>query len=277
MLIMQVLISIIDNTGDNNLKKKFYRLCIELTNHKLISNLLMKFSQSKISKPLIGSYGKIYKVNWSEVKRNKEDFQSLHELFIRELKEDARKIDNDLLSVVSPVDAVYEDSGLIENNAEITVKGKVYSIDEMLGNQQRLQKYLGGQYMVLYLSPSHYHRIHAPVSGEIVNTWSLGKNSYPVNQMGMKYGKAPLSKNFRVISEIKHEKGYLSVVKVGAMFVNSIQLINEYSTVQKGQEMAYFSFGSTIVLLFEKGTFSLNDQLQTHQQVKVGEVLGFLK
>ena len=144
----------------------------------------------------------------------------------------------------------------------------------MLGDNDVLQKYIGGVYVLLYLSPSHYHRIHAPVTGEVVKRWSLGKNSYPVNQLGMKYGKAPLSKNYRLITELKTDVGSVAVVKVGAMFVNSIEITNESSRLRKGEEFSYFSFGSTIVLLFEKDTFKVNADLNPHSEVKYGEFIG---
>lgn len=239
--------------------------------------LLRTFSQSKWSKAIIPTYDRIYKLNWEEVERSREDFSTLHDLFTRTLKEEARTINQDSHTVVSPVDAVYEDFGSIQHDRNIVVKGKVYSIQEMLGDEEVLEKYIGGQYMILYLSPSHYHRIHSPIQGDVVKRWTLGKRSYPVNKLGLKYGKDTLSKNYRVITEMKHDYGYLSVVKVGAMFVNSIEITNEKTSLTKGEEMAYFSFGSTVVLLFEKDTFELNKELQPFAQVKVGEVLGFVK
>ncbi len=259
------------------LKRTLYRFLIELTNHKLTSKLLMKFSQSSLSKSIIPSYSKAYKLNWSEVERNQKDFGTLHELFIRKLKQGTRPIQEGEHVVCSPVDAVYEESGTIAADASITVKGKDYSIEEMLGDHDVLQKYIGGTYVLLYLSPSHYHRIHAPITGEVVRRWSLGKNSYPVNHMGMKYGKAPLSKNYRLVTELKHAMGSIAVVKVGAMFVNSIEITNESSHLIKGEEFSYFSFGSTIVLLFEKNTFKLNASLIPHSEVKYGEALGEIK
>lgn len=259
------------------LKRTLYRFFIELTNHKLTSNLLMRFSQSRLSKAIIPSYSRAYKLNWSEVEGTQADFRTLHELFIRKLKVESRPISDGDNIVSSPVDAVYEESGMIAADATITVKGKNYSIGEMLGDDDILQKYIGGIYVLLYLSPSHYHRIHAPVTGEVVTRWSLGKNSYPVNQWGMKYGKAPLSKNYRLITELKTKAGSVAVVKVGAMFVNSIEITNESSHLRKGEEFSYFSFGSTIVLLFEKDTFKMNEHLVPHSEVKYGEALGEMR
>ena len=68
-----------------------------------------------------------------------------------------------------------------------------------------LEKYLGGKYLVLYLSPSHYHGSIPLFPGLRVQTWTLGNKSYPVNKWGMKYGRAPLAKNYRTITELQHE------------------------------------------------------------------------
>jgi phosphatidylserine decarboxylase len=87
------------------------------------------------------------------------------------------------------------------------------------------------------------------------------------------YGVRPLSKNYRVITELKTDYGFMSVVKVGAMFVNSIEITHPQSELIKGEEMAFFSFGSTVILLFEKGIFQM-DTFQTPCEVKMGERIG---
>ncbi|WP_050615847.1 phosphatidylserine decarboxylase [Bacillus testis] len=259
------------------MRKKLYRLMIELTNHKGSSRVLKRFSRSKFSRTVIPSYIKIYKLNMAEAAQDHGSYKTLHDLFTRTLKPGARMIDEHPDSVVSPVDGVFEDYGIIRSDSKIIVKNKTYSIQEMLGNDSILQKYLGGNYMILYLSPSHYHRIHSPVAGKVLQRWSLGKNSYPVNALGLKYGKEPLSKNFRIITEMRHSKGHMAIVKVGAMFVNSIEITNPGEQLQKGEEFSYFSFGSTVVLLFEKDTFELTEKAALHSEVKVGETLGYVK
>ncbi|WP_177201365.1 phosphatidylserine decarboxylase [Bacillus sp. OV322] len=254
----------------------FYRSLIELTNGKWSSHLLKRFSSSSLSKHLIPSYARVYNINQDESSRKLDEYENLHSLFTRQLKENARVIAADPSAVVSPVDGVLEDYGEITLEKSIIVKGRTYSIEEMLEDPDSLQKYLGGSFMVLYLSPSHYHRIHAPVSGTVKKRWVLGKKSYPVNKFGMKYGRAPLSKNYRNITEVEHEKGMVAIVKVGAMFVNSIEITEQSDKLVKGQEFAYFSFGSTVVLLFEKGIFQKDIQKPVPSDVRVGEKLGVL-
>lgn len=253
-----------------------YRLLIELSNGKWSSRFLKRFSQSPVSRYIVPSFAKMYQLNLDEMEKDLHEFPTLHDLFTRKLKSGTREIDKQESSVTSPVDAVIEDIGIIKETSEIEVKGKTYSIEEMLGNQTTAEKYLLGTYMILYLSPSHYHRIHSPTSGTITEQWILGSKSYPVNKWGLKYGKKTLSKNYRVITELKTTSGYIAVVKVGAMFVNSIVTTHVGSELIKGEEMAYFSFGSTVVLLFEKGTFQKEESIQVPTEIKVGEKIGNL-
>jgi len=253
-----------------------YRLLIELTNGRWTSVVLKKFARSRVSRFVVPSFARIYQINLEEMEKGLSGYPTLHDLFVRTLKKEARKIDPQMDSVVSPVDAVLEDVGKIKETSDIMVKGKTYSIGEMLGDPDSLSKYLNGTYMILYLSPSHYHRIHSPVNGTVTKQWELGSKSFPVNKWGLKYGRATLSKNYRVITEVKTNYGHAAIVKVGAMFVNSIETTHKGSELEKGGEMAYFSFGSTVVLLFEKGIFQMDKTLHTPQELKVGERLGIL-
>ncbi len=256
--------------------KHVYRLMIELTNGKWTSVILQRFARSGISRFVVPSFAKVYKINQGEMERAIHEYPTLHDFFIRTLKKEARKVDKSENTVISPVDAVIEDVGPINQTSEMVVKGKTYSVEEMLGSAESANKYLQGTYMVLYLSPSHYHRIHSPVEGTIVKQWTLGSKSYPVNKMGLKYGVRTLAKNFRMITEANTLFGHVAIVKVGAMFVNSIEKTHNGTKLEKGMEMAYFSFGSTVVLLFEKGTFQLDPSIQTPKDIRIGEKIGVL-
>lgn len=250
---------------------------IELTNHAVSSKFIAFFTKSRLSAWLIPSYAKIYRINQEEMEKSLNHYKTLQQLFIRKLKEGARPIDEAEDSIISPVDAVIEDIGIISEQKDITVKGKQYSIPEMLGSDALAEKYLNGLFVILYLSPSHYHRIHSPISGVVTRQWSLGAKSYPVNRLGLKYGRRPLSKNYRMITEVNSDGKHVAIVKVGAMFVNSIELTHPHDQLIKGQEMAYFSFGSTVVLLFEKDSVEIDSRMTVPMAIKVGERIGFWK
>jgi phosphatidylserine decarboxylase len=254
--------------------KTFYRLAIELTNGRWSSAILKKFARSKFSRHFVPSFAKSYNINLAEMERNIDDYETLHDFFIRKLKDDARSINQEQSAITSPVDGVIEDTGEILPSAAIEVKGKSYSISEMLGSDEKAAQYLGGTYIIFYLSPSHYHRIHSPVSGKVVDQWSLGKKSYPVNKVGLKYGRRTLAKNYRSITEVELSNQKMAIVKVGAMFVNSIELTHTNENLKRGMEMAYFTFGSTVILLFPKKHFSISPDIQTPYHIKMGEKVG---
>ncbi|MEI2368762.1 MULTISPECIES: phosphatidylserine decarboxylase [Niallia] len=257
------------------MKETIYRLCIELTNGRWSSYMIKKFAYSRWSRYLIPSFAKVYKINIEEMDKQLKEYGSLHEFFIRKLKANCRNIHADHREIISPVDAVIEDIGEVREDSSILVKGKTYSIHEMLGDEKTVDKYIGGTYLIFYLSPSHYHRIHCPVTGTVTNRWTLGNKSYPVNKYGLKWGKSTLSKNYRSITELKTEEGNgICIVKVGAMFINSIVLNHKKDRVVQGEEIAYFSFGSTVVLLFEKNTFKQKGFHSIPYPVKIGEVIG---
>ncbi|WP_416827328.1 phosphatidylserine decarboxylase [Ectobacillus polymachus] len=255
------------------MRQVFYRLLIELTNGRFTSYVLRKFAQSRLSAYVIPSYARTYQINKNEMEKDLQSYRTLHELFTRRLKDGMRQIDTAPNSIVSPVDGVLEDYGYISVDRDFVIKGKHYSIAEMLGNEERASRYINGTYFVLYLSPSHYHRIHSPLTGRVLERYSLGRKSYPVNRLGIKYGKEPLSKNYRMITELSCEGKRSAIVKVGAMFVNSIELLHERESLQKGEEIAYFTFGSTVVLLFEAGMINVASSLQKGQPIVVGQVI----
>lgn len=256
------------------LEQQFYRIIIRVLNGPVISKILKNFACSNFSKPFIIPYAKIYKINLEESLEDMKSYRNLHAFFTRNLKDSARPIDMGMNTVVSPVDGILEDIGNIEINNEIMVKNKSYSIIEMLGHEERALRYADGTYLILYLSPSHYHRIHSPLTVQVVDTYELGGRSFPVNRLGIKYGDATLAKNYRIVSELIHDNKRLAMVKVGAMFINSIQRVNNHREWKKGEEVAYFSFGSTVVLLFEKNTFTKDSILSKGDEVKMGSVLG---
>ncbi len=257
-------------------KKAIYQMLIELTNRRMLSLALKGFAESKISKPFVRSFVRTYRINTDEMEHSVGEYQTLHELFTRRLKPGLRKADPDPYAASCPVDGILEEQGEINHDAVFTVKGLDYSIEEMLGNAEIASKYKGGYYLIIYLSPSHYHRIHSPVSGKIIKQYALGNKSYPVNRLGLKYGKFPLSKNYRVATEIETLQGKkAAVVKVGAMNINSIQTAKQEGTISKGEELGLFSFGSTVVLLFEPGLFkpAVEDEIK---EMNVGETIGYL-
>lgn len=254
------------------MRERIYQQLIELTNGRWSSGALKKFAQSSYSKKLIPSYSKLYDISKDEVSKNMKEFSSLHDFFTRQLLEEARPVAKEEDAIVSPVDAKVEAYGPIEDGLILSVKNKPYKIEDLLGSHQAAERYENGQYIVFYLSPADYHRMHSPVDAQVEKQYVLGRKSYPVNQLGLQYGKKPISHNYRLVSELVYGQGaHAAFIKVGATFVNSIVLTNTTKTWHRGQEVGYFSFGSTVVMLFENQTVAFSPNIVRGQKVKMGE------
>ena len=257
------------------MKEKIYQSLIELTNGKYSSLMLKKLVTSPISRNLIHRYSKVYEIDFTEVSRNIESFTSLQDFFTRQLKEEVRPVNRAKEMLTSPVDAKIESFGQIDEAAIFTVKGKPYTLIDLLGNEQVIDKYKNGQYIVFYLSPANYHRIHSPIDAMVIRQYLLGNKS--VNQLGLTYGKKPISKNYRMVSELQFQNNkHVTLVKVGAMFVNSITLTNVSTTWKKGEEVGYFGFGSTVVMLFEADFITFTENIKKGHNVKMGEPIAIM-
>lgn len=254
-----------------------FRLLTELSARKWISRLTGRFAKSGFSRRLIPRFARMYGIDPTEAELTMEQYPSLNAFFTRRLKPGLRPVDPDAKTVTSPVDARITGIGTVREGTLLNVKGQDYHIEALLNGSPRAVNYRNGFYFVLYLSPSDYHRIHSPVAGNVVEKEHVPGKVYPVNEFGLRRMKQTLSRNERLITYIRHDKGEAAVVKVGAFNVSSIRYAETFGNrVEKGEEIALFEFGSTVVLLLEQGTFRPRPDLMLNSKVKMGEALGTL-
>lgn len=236
-----------------------------------------KFAQSTASRPFISRFAAAYNIKIAEAEKPLTEYKTLNEFFTRRLKPGLREVHAGEDALVSPVDALITGAGPISSGTIVNVKGQDYTIDELLNRSPRTANYLHGYYIVLYLSPTDYHRIHTPVSGRIVEREHVAGRVYPVNDFGLRHMRRVLSRNERLITYMQHHAGETAVVKVGAMNVSSIQYVQPLKDeMSKGEELAYFEFGSTVVLLLEDGSFTPRDNGLFGMKVRMGDRLGSL-
>ncbi|NIK76062.1 phosphatidylserine decarboxylase [Paenibacillus castaneae] len=258
--------------------KWLLRSMTELSSRKWISRITGKFAQSAASRGFISRFAKTYGIRIEDAEKPLSQYKTLNEFFTRRLKPGLREIHTGEDSLVSPVDALITGAGPISSGTILNVKGQNYTIVELLNQSPRTANYMNGYYIVLYLSPTDYHRIHSPVNGRIVEREHVPGKVYPVNDFGLRHMRRVLSRNERLITYMRHDFGETAVVKVGAMNVSSIQYVLPLQDhLSKGDELAYFEFGSTVVLLMEDGTFNPREEGLLGKKVSMGEKLGLLE
>jgi phosphatidylserine decarboxylase len=250
------------------------RALTELSSRRSVSRFAGLLANSRLSRRLIPVFVSMYRIDTAEAELPPEQYPTLNAFFTRRLKPGSRPLDPDPAALVSPVDGKLIASGPVGDGTIIEVKGQSYSLPELLNGSPRVPIYAGGCYWVLYLSPSDYHRIHAPCDGDITEKERIPGRTYPVNDFGLSRMRRVLSRNERLVTYIRHEKGEVAVVKVGAMNVGSIRYAEPLpSRLARGEEFARFEFGSTVVLLAEGGLCEPRGDLRPGDRIRMGERL----
>lgn len=219
-----------------------------------------------------------------------ERFRSLHDCFIRELKEGARPVEADPAILTSPCDAIVGACGAIEGTRVFQVKGFPYSLADLLSDPALAETYRDGTYATLRLTASMYHRFHAPADCRVESVTYMSGDTWNVNPIALKRVEALFCKNERaVIATGLDPTGHgVALVPVAAILVASLRFrfldialdlrragprrIACEAVLRKGEEMGWFQHGSTIVVLAPIG-FTLCDGIREGVRLRVGEAL----
>ena len=237
-----------------------------------------KMSRAK-SAQAIEPFIKEYEIDMSPFQE--QEYKTFNDFFIRKLKEGARPVDTDSLSVVSPADGkliAYADV----SNTDFIIKGYRFDVSSFLDDAKLAQKYMDGTLVIVRLAPVDYHRYHFPVGGKISQNFKIDGDYYSVNPLALRKRMEIFCLNKREYTIITNPLfGDVIMAEVGATMVGSMVQTYSGNFVEKGQEKGYFKFGgSTVVLLFEKNKIQidedlLNNSLKGHETaVKQGERIG---
>jgi phosphatidylserine decarboxylase len=217
-------------------------------------------------------------------------FKSLHECFIRELKDGARPVDQDVKTVASPCDAVVGVHGKVEGVELIQAKGFPYTLMDLLCDEKLVEKYRDGVYVTLRLKSTMYHRFHAPVDCGVSGVTYISGDTWNVNPVALKRVERLYCKNERVVINLQldNSDASLTLVPVAAILVASIRLnfleqdlnlkykgpnhITCDATFHKGQQMGYFQHGSTIIVFGTKD-FEINPDIEEGSVIRMGQPL----
>ncbi len=247
------------------------------------SMLAGAYADTRLSRTHIGNFVKKYGIDMEEATRPQEDYRTFNQFFTRKLKDGARPVAAGSDVLVAPADGHMLLIDHISKKTIFGVKKHSFTLEKFLGNKKLAAEYEGGTMLIFRLAPWDYHRYHFPVDAT-PHKWKRIKGNYEsVHPIAYASGVQPLSQNERHLIELESETfGDMIVVPVGAICVGRIKETYKSGTpYKKGDEMGYFAFGgSTVVMLFKPGVVDVDEHIVQHSRrgneipVKMGEAIG---
>lgn len=209
-----------------------------------------------------------------------EGFATFNDWFIRTLKnpEKDRPLEAHAHAIACPADSKVLIIPNLSLHTQVTIKEQHFDVSKFLQDPELAKQYEHGTMMIFRLSPYNYHRYHYPFDCFVGPEQYITGKYHSVNPRAFVLGVKPLTENkrsYQVLTPVG-DRPAVVMVQVGATAVASI--VNhhmdysgaepcmreefEETVVTKGSETGYFQFGgSTVVLLFAKGTIVPNQKL----------------
>jgi len=262
--------------------------------HHILSLLMLALTRWK-SRLFLNQFTpwfiKHYQVDMSIAQNeNWQSYRSFNHFFTRAIKPEYRPICS-AGNIASPVDGSVSQAGKIHNNLIIQAKNVNYSVNSLLGNQSNfIDKFTDGHFSTLYLSPRDYHRIHIPIDAQLKEMIHIPGRLFSVNPATARTIPRLFARNERVVCFFETELGAMAVVMVGAIFVASIETVwqgvitppsrfsirswnyeNQQISFKRGDEIARFNMGSTVILLFGQNKINWNTNIVAEQKIIMGQ------
>jgi phosphatidylserine decarboxylase len=136
----------------------------------------------------------------------KRQFRSMHDCFIRELKDGARPPDNRPNILVSPCDGIVGACGRIAGTQALQIKGFPYALEDLLGSSELAGPHRDGRYVTLRLTSSMYHRFHAPHDCRVRRVTYISGDTWNVNPIALRRVERLFCKNERAVMETTLER-----------------------------------------------------------------------
>ncbi len=254
---------------------------LPIAKRKFLSSWYGKKMNKATSVKKIDGFVKQLDIDMEEAVKPISEYTSFNDFFYRKLKPEARPIENGFISPGDGKLLAFENISDIHN---FFIKGREFTLKEFLNNDSLAEKHKNSSLLILRLAPNDYHRYHFPFTGTPSEMTKIKGDYFSVSPYA-------LASNFtKVFCENKREfctlstkeKGEIILAPVGATMVGTI--IETYipnSKVKKGDEMGYFAFGgSTIVLLVNKDKITIDADILKNTKnkietfVKMGEKIG---
>ena len=221
-------------------------------------------------------------------------YATFNDFFTRPLRTGARPLA--AADFICPVDGAISQCGAIDGDQIFQAKGHRYSTLALLGGDAGwAQRFEGGQFATLYLSPRDYHRIHMPCAGRLLRMVHVPGALFSVNPVTARGVPGLFARNERLVCLFEGPQGPFAMVLVGATIVGSMATVwhgvvnpprpgtlrswdydGHALQLARGEEMGRFLLGSTVVMLFPRGLMQFPADWQATRPVRMGEAMGTL-
>lgn len=261
--------------------------------HRLLSALARQVARSQwrpLKGLLIREVHRRFGVDLDEaLETDASKYASFNAFFTRALKPDARPqpADDSVLSI--PADGRLSQQGRVEQGRIFQAKGQDYTAAELLGDVERAQAFDGGHFVNIYLSPRDYHRVHMPWAGHLTDTLHVPGRLFSVAPWTVEAIPRLFARNERLVCHFDTDFGPMAIVMVGAILVSGVETvwggeeIPPYAArprardwrakavkLARGDEMARFNYGSTVILLFPPGAIELIER-ESQSATRIGK------
>lgn len=190
------------------------------------------------------------------------EYRSFNDFFTRRLRDGARKIETDRNILISPADAkliVYN----IDDDLRMNVKGRTYTLEEILTDDKYCEEYSGGYCLVYRLCVDDLHRYCFIDDGRLKGRKTIKGKLHTVSSLSADH--KIYKENFRVVNVMDTENfGRVIHIEVGALLVGRV-VNHDVRSFTKGEEKGYFEpGGSTIIQIFKKDSVRIDDDIMVH-------------
>ena len=250
------------------------RIFLGIAVSPFVSNIYAWKNSKKSSAKKIPAFIRDHNINMSDYEDR--EYKSFTDFFTRKIRYGKRPVDMKPESMISPADSkllVYE----IEKDTTLRIKGRTYTVDEILGDSDNAKEFAGGYALVFRLTVDDYHRFCYPDKGCLISKRMIKGKLHTVSPVSKNH--KIYMENTRLVNLLKTEKfGTVAYIEVGAMLIGRI-VDNGTDVFEKGQEKGYFEPGGSTVIILVKNVEIDKDIMEQsasgiETKVRYGERIG---
>lgn len=264
----------------NNLRENVPKMFAALTSRRMTSLLghlqydMVGLTQRDGTK-MFAALG----ADWRECVEPLSFFTTMRRVFERQIRYWEVRPMEETAVVVSPADSRIL-IGSYAGRSPIFIKSKFFDIGELLGEVEQRRHFLGGDYAIFRLTPDKYHYNHVPVSGRVVETYTIDGAYHSCNPTAQIAVASLCARNRRTVTIIDTDVdggaqiGLVAMVEVVALMIGDIRqayseqaydapcAVRSGMFLKKGCPKSLFCPGSsTVVLLFEPDRIAFCDDI----------------